>query len=224
MTPSTFALEDAIKAIAEDGFYHMQDPTVGQRISEMEENKHQFSTTSTAGLEFYRDNVHGDQRIRSILEDFFPWCALGDYRRIQEDRGHIFQLMRGGSKADVIVVQLWKGECRGVYWRGSHMVARETLGSVRSANLMWEVASAKLERAGCEPIPLDFQTSGFVILDARTAFETDHGSPVTCSFAPLYHLKSWQKLSPPKTKGSENLVKELQSDRVGVYFATQDNH
>ena len=61
MTPSAFAFEDAIKAIAEDGFYHIQDPKVGQRIQEMEENKRQFSTSSMAGLEFYRDNVHSDQ-------------------------------------------------------------------------------------------------------------------------------------------------------------------
>lgn len=61
MASTTFVLEDAIKAIAANGFYHIEDPAVGQRIAEMEKNKHQFSTTSTAGLEFYRDNVHEDQ-------------------------------------------------------------------------------------------------------------------------------------------------------------------
>ncbi|KAM5357021.1 hypothetical protein ACJZ2D_016694 [Fusarium nematophilum] len=222
MASTTFVLEDAIKAIAVNGFYHIQDPAVGQRIAEMEKNKHQFSTTSTAGLEFYRDNVHEDQRIRSVLENSFDWCAFGDYRRIQEDRGHVFQLRRGGAKADVLVVQLWKDGCRGIYWRGSHRIPRETLESTRAANRMWEVASARLERAGCQPIPVDFQTSGLVILDARIAFETDHGSPVTCSFAPLYQLRSWPKLIPPKTEGSDKLVEELQGDRVGVYFATEN--
>lgn len=59
-------------------------------------------------------------------------------------------------------------------------------------------------------------------MDARIAFETDHGSPVTCSFAPLYQLRSWPKLIPPKTEDPDKLVEELQGDRVGMYFATEN--
>lgn len=61
MASTTFALEDAIKAIAENGFYHIQDSIVGRRILDMEENKQQFSTTSMAGLQFYRDNVRNNE-------------------------------------------------------------------------------------------------------------------------------------------------------------------
>lgn len=60
-------------------------------------------------------------------------------------------------------------------------------------------------------------------MDARTAFETDHGSPVTCSFAPEYQLRSWPKLIPPKTEGSNKLVEELQSKKIGVYFAVEND-
>lgn len=70
MASTTFVLDDAIKAIAENGFYHIQDPTVGQRIMEMERNKHQFSITSTAGLEFYRVNVH-ENEVGQIREEPF---------------------------------------------------------------------------------------------------------------------------------------------------------
>ncbi|KAF5020424.1 hypothetical protein F66182_7551 [Fusarium sp. NRRL 66182] len=61
MASNTFASEDAIKAIAENGFYHVQDPMIGRRISDMEENRFQFSTTSTAALQFYRENVHDNE-------------------------------------------------------------------------------------------------------------------------------------------------------------------
>jgi hypothetical protein len=61
MATPTFSLEDAMNAIAEDGFYHVQDPLVGQGILDMERNKHQFSTKSEAGLQFYRDNILGSE-------------------------------------------------------------------------------------------------------------------------------------------------------------------
>ncbi|CAM1503418.1 Fc.00g081940.m01.CDS01 [Cosmosporella sp. VM-42] len=189
----------------------------------MEKSKHQFSTTTTAGLQFYRESVHENEHVRSVLGATFDWCALGDYRRIQEDRGHIFQLRMGGAKADILVVQLWKDGCRGIYWRGSHHISPKALESPRAANRMWEAASARLERAGCQPVPLDFQTGGLVVLDARVAFETDHGSPVTCSFAPLYQLRNWRKLIPPKSEASDRLVEELQTEKMGVYFTLSED-
>jgi hypothetical protein len=220
MESTAFELDTAIKSIAEHGFYPVQDLVIGQQILEMERNKHQFSTSSAPGLRFYKNNIHNNEDIRGILENSFESCALGDYRRIQEDREHIFQLRRGGAKADVLVVQLWKDGCRGIYWRGSHKVPPDVLESVRAANRMFEVAAAKLRRAGCEPVSVDFEMGGFVILDARLAFETGIGSPVNCSFAPLYQLQlqRWPKLEPPETEDTSELVEELRSHKLGVYF------
>ncbi|KAK0368955.1 hypothetical protein CLIM01_13690 [Colletotrichum limetticola] len=139
---STFDLDDALEAMQKDGFYCIHDPSVGHKILEMEENRSQFSTSSFSGLEFYRLNVFQDERVRTILESSFDWCALGDYRRIREDRGHIFQLRRGGAKADILIVQLWSAK------------------AVRAANRMWEVPLAKLERAGSEAREISFEQGG----------------------------------------------------------------
>ncbi|KAG5977543.1 hypothetical protein E4U55_006685 [Claviceps digitariae] len=218
MESTAFELDTAIDSIAEHGFYPVQDPVIGQRILEMEKNKHQFSTSSAPGLQFYLDNILNNEGIRGVLEKSFESCALGDYRRIQEDRQHNFQLKRGGAKADGLVVQLWKNGCRGIYWRGSHKVSPDVLKSYRGANRMFEIAAAKLRRAGCESVSVDFEMGGFVILDARLAFETGIGSPVNCSFAPMRQLQRWTKLELPQHDDTSELLREVRSHKLGVYF------
>ncbi|KAK1843039.1 hypothetical protein CCHR01_14344 [Colletotrichum chrysophilum] len=220
---STFGMEDALEAIQNDGFYCIHDSAIGRKISDMEEKRSQFSTSSVAGLEFYRLNVFQDERIRNVLESSFEWCALGDYRRICEDPGHIFQLRRGGAKADILIVQLWSARAHAVYYNGSHLVSRESLNSVRAANRMWEVPLAKLERAGSEAREVSFEQGGIVIMDARLAFETRHGSPITCSFATEHQLKTWPKLVPPKPHDDTNMLAELQSKRIGAHFANVES-
>jgi hypothetical protein len=61
MSTTTFSLEDATAALAEDGFYCIQDPTVGLHLLEMERNGSQFSSSSKAGLEFCKSNVLKDE-------------------------------------------------------------------------------------------------------------------------------------------------------------------
>ncbi|KAG7110484.1 hypothetical protein HYQ44_010874 [Verticillium longisporum] len=116
----------------------------------MDQGTSQFSPSTVAGLEFYRLHVLQDTRIVSTLNSSFEWCAMGDYRRIREDQGHIFQLRRGGANADILVVQLWSAKSQATYYR-----------------------------AGCEARDITFEDGGLVIMDARVAFETRHGSPVT---------------------------------------------
>jgi hypothetical protein len=61
MSTTTFSFEDAKTALAEDGLYIIQDPTVGLHISEMERNGFQFSSSSKAGLDFCKSNVLEDE-------------------------------------------------------------------------------------------------------------------------------------------------------------------
>lgn len=99
MATPTFSLEDAINAIAEDGFFHIQDPLVGQGILDMERNKHQFSTKSQAGLQFYRDNVLGSEVSR-------PQQRLHIHRRIlifpahPASPGEVFRMVCSGRLSE----------------------------------------------------------------------------------------------------------------------------
>lgn len=157
MSTSAISFEDARTALAEDGFYCIQDPTVGLRISEMERNSSQFSSSSKAGLEFCKSNVLKDERIRTILESSFDWCGLGYYQRIAEDQGHIFQLRKGGEKPDILCVHLWSKGSRVIYYRGSHLIPWK---SVRAANRMWEIPFAALARAGILGTEIFFENGG----------------------------------------------------------------
>ncbi|PVH70792.1 hypothetical protein DL98DRAFT_123814 [Cadophora sp. DSE1049] len=213
-TPTSF--EVARTGVAEDGFYCIQDPTLGLRILEMEQNGSQFSSSSKAGWEFCKSNVLKDKRIRTLLESFFDWCGLGDYRRIAEDQGHIFQLRKGGEKPDILLVHLWSKGSRVVYYRGSHLIPWK---SVRAANRMWEIAFAVLELAGICGTEIFFENGGLAILDARIAFEMRHGSPITCGFAVQDELRTWPKLVLPKSEDSALMVAELDTEKIGVNFA-----
>ncbi|CRK32679.1 hypothetical protein BN1723_016300 [Verticillium longisporum] len=219
MASTSFSVEEAIRALDKDGFFSIPDRAVGLCLAEMDQSTSQFSPSTVAGLEFYRLHVLQDTRVVSTLNSSFEWCAMGDYRRIREDQGHIFQLRRGGANADILVVQLWSANSQATYYSGSHRVSREVLSSVRAANRMWEVPRARLELAGCEARDIQFEDGGLVIMDARVAFETRHGSPVTFSFATSAQLKNWPKLIPPKTQEATQLVAALQNERVGAYYA-----
>ncbi|KAJ9137646.1 hypothetical protein NKR23_g8939 [Pleurostoma richardsiae] len=71
---ASVSLEDARRAILEDGFFVVTDPVVGERVREMESLKLPY--TSEYGLDFCKTNVLDDTRIRGILESFFEWSGL----------------------------------------------------------------------------------------------------------------------------------------------------
>lgn len=219
MSPTTISSEEARTALAKDGFYFIQDPTLGLRILEMERNGSQFSSSSKPGLEFCKSNVLNDERIRTVLESSFDWCGLGYYQRIAEDQGHIFQLRKGGEKPDILLVHLWSKGSRVTYYRGSHLIPWK---SVRAANRMWEIPFAALARADIHGTEIPFENGGLAILDARIAFEMRRGSPITCGFAVEDELRTWPKLVPPESEDLAQMVAELETEKIGVYFAIQD--
>ncbi|CZT10264.1 uncharacterized protein RAG0_14790 [Rhynchosporium agropyri] len=213
---STTPTSEAIKAaVAELGFYQIQDPTLGLRIEEMEKKGSQRSISSEAGLEFCISNVVEDQRIRTLLESFFRWCGLGYYQSIAEDQGHIFQFRKGVGQPDILLVQLWSKGSRVVYYGGSHLIPWFT---VRAANRLWEIPLAALTREGIGGTEIFYEHGGLAILDARVAFEMKHGSPITCGFAVQDQLKTWPKLVLPKSEESARRVAELDTRTIGVHI------
>jgi hypothetical protein len=82
MSTTTISFENARTALAEDGFYCIQDPTVGLRILETERNGSQFSPSSKAGLEFCKFNVLKDevgQRSKSYCDYLIMLTAYPVY-------------------------------------------------------------------------------------------------------------------------------------------------
>ena len=51
------ATDNAQNALSRDGFYCIHDVAIGEDIAEMDRNGSQFSSSSKAGLDFYKVNV-----------------------------------------------------------------------------------------------------------------------------------------------------------------------
>jgi len=82
MSTTAISSEDARTALAEDGFYCIQDPTVGLCILEIERNRSQFSSSSKAGLEFCKSNILKDevgQRSKSYRDYLLMLTAYPDH-------------------------------------------------------------------------------------------------------------------------------------------------
>ncbi|KAL2165879.1 hypothetical protein VTG60DRAFT_3693 [Thermothelomyces hinnuleus] len=222
---TTTSTADERKALSEEGFYCIQDPIVGSRISEMERNGCQFSSRSEPGWEFCKLNVLANPNVQAALESY-KYSRLGFYRRIACDEGHIFQLRKGGGDPEILLVQLWGKGARAKYFPGSHLLL---LNSVRAANRLWEVPSAALEQAGIVGKEQTFEEGGLTILNARLALEMPHGSPITCGFvvgndlvAVEKELRTWPRMVLPANEIQR--VAEMQSEAMGVHFTVQDDN
>ncbi|KAH8792165.1 hypothetical protein F5882DRAFT_437757 [Hyaloscypha sp. PMI_1271] len=51
-----------------------------------------------------------------------------------------------------------------------------------------------------------------------------HGAPITCGFAIEDELRSWPKLVPPESEDSAQIVAELETEKISIYFAEGQNH
>ncbi|KAJ2984029.1 hypothetical protein NQ176_g253 [Zarea fungicola] len=150
-------IEDAITQLKETGIYHVKNGDIGTAILGMEETGSQFSI-SEGGLTFYKRNVFANDIIRAILAKTLKQSYLGFYTKLKEDPGHIILLRKGGQSPDILCVLLWNKGSRVTYYPGSHL---KPLDSYRGANRIWEVTSASLDNAGCQPQYIDFDDGGW---------------------------------------------------------------
>ncbi|KAJ5263950.1 hypothetical protein N7478_011555 [Penicillium angulare] len=216
MALTTFDLENASNAIRNSGFYCEKDPELRTPLLDMGPK----SCLSEEGLEFCKLHVLRDNRVRTILESFLPWCSLGRYRKFHSDAGHIFQFRGGGEKAGrhVLVVQLWGEGSEVVFFNRSHTYE---LPGVHASNGLWEVPYAALESTKCaEGSEIIFQQGGITIQDARVAFEIRKGTPIATVFAMRDVITKWAKVVLPNTPQILHKVAELQneSESIGFHF------
>jgi hypothetical protein len=60
------------------------------------------------------------------------------------------------------------------------------------------------------------------ILDAQLTFKMRHRSLITYGFAVKDKLRKWPKLVLPQSEDSAQMVAELETEKISVYFAIQD--
>lgn len=213
-------MEDVRRIFSENAIYHLQDPVVGQRVEDMQ--KGGMLLESADGLDFCKQNVFDDMRVRHVLEALFPWSGVGIYEAYRQNKtepGTIYGFMTGLEPLNAVVVQLWSPNSKMVYYEGSHKLPIK--GFPLPIGLL-EIPYAPLRRAQCEPTPVEMEKGGIVILDARLAFRIERGYAIHCVFATRKELEGWPKKRFPKDPDLERKVAEMESRTMGLNFTFTD--
>jgi len=210
---TSLSAADIQKLFLEDAaFYYVDDPVVGERVNEIQ--KRGFPIESADGLDFCKENVLDDMRVRHVLEALFPRSGLGIYDVYRTDSNHIYAFMTGlNTELKAIVVQLWSPQSSMVVYDGSHLLP---IRGFNASNGLLEIPYAPLKQ--CKSTNVELEKGGLAILDARLAFKTLKGFAIYFVFGTKEELKGWPKKQFPGGKELEQKAAEMDSPTIGVNF------
>ncbi|KJK74213.1 hypothetical protein H634G_10586 [Metarhizium anisopliae BRIP 53293] len=217
---ASLTAEEVRKMFSEKAIYHVEDSNVGQRVETMQRKGMLLETAD--GLDFCKQNVFDDMRVRHVLEALFPWSGIGiyeAYRQPSEAPSTIYGFMTGLEPLTAVVVQLWGPNSKMVYYDGSHQLQIE--GFPLPIGLL-EIPYAPLRQARCRPVPVEMKEGGIVVLDARLAFRIEGGYAIHCVFATREELRGWPKKKFPRNRGLEQKAAEMESQTMGLNFTFTD--
>ncbi|KAB2099594.1 hypothetical protein AG0111_0g12091 [Alternaria gaisen] len=219
MASTTFSLEAALRSLDEEGYVVLEDTGVGGIVSEMEQRE--FAFLSPYGLDYCKQHVLDNPRVRSILEALFNRCSLGHWLRYNELPGHFECFSKGGSEAGLhfLAVHQWPKGSRVACWNGSHRANLPTQTSRRST---FETTQAALVEAGFKVDVREFPEGALVIRDPRLYIESRTGYAITFMFAKEEVLAGWPKIVLLDKPGLREKVAKMESTKIGVNFAFQD--
>jgi len=188
---------------------------VGERVKDMQ-NKG-FPIETAEGLDFCKQNVLDDTRVRHILEALFPWSGLGIYDVYQLDSNNIYAFLTGlYPKLTAVVVQLWSPESSMVIYGGSQDLR---IKGLFASNGLLEIPYASVRQ--CKPINVEMEKGGLAIFDARLAFQTVKG------FAIYFVFVSSRKGGPQKKfPGNSDLkikANAMESKTIGLNFIFEES-
>ncbi|KAM4066709.1 hypothetical protein HRG_012146 [Hirsutella rhossiliensis] len=210
-SPSTGEIRSSIE---KHGFFFGKDATMGQRIEKMENEGTPFA--SAGGLRFCKVTVlDNSQYIRSVLDSFFVWFALGLYRSIGAAPGdYTFRKSDPGADGESLLVQLWSKGSKVSFWGGSH---RHHLPSVKGDNNLWRVPRVILVRLGLKPTDVTFEQGGFAIVDPRIVVTVTEGNATVFAFGTKEVVTTaWRPMELPKSQDIEETVALMQSANFGL--------
>ncbi|RTE71387.1 hypothetical protein BHE90_014214 [Fusarium euwallaceae] len=213
MASTAFSLEVATRRLGEDGFFDLDNSAMGEYVRQIEHRG--FPFVSEYGLDFCKERVLDDERIRTIVETVLGRCTLAHWLRYKAYPGHIVCFRAGGPKAGrrALLVQLWAKGSQVKYYGGSHL---HDMPKKEGARLLWENQPSALAEVGCVATKKDFPNGGVVILDSRVDYEMTEGYAITFEFATDDIIENWPKLEVPAKLGQK--VASMQSETIRVNY------
>ncbi|UPX17092.1 uncharacterized protein EKO05_0007468 [Ascochyta rabiei] len=218
MASTIFSIEATLQSLADKGYVILEDTGVGNIASEMEQKG--FPFLSMYGLEYLRQHVLENTRVRSVLEGLFDRCSLGHWLRYKELPGHIECFSKAGSEAELHMLaihQFPKGSAVAC-WDGSHQVNTPTVTGRRST---FETTQSELLDAHCTASEREFPEGGLMIRDPRLFIEIRRGYTITFLFATEEVLARWPKILLLDLPEIRERVAHMESMRVGMNIVFQ---
>ncbi|KAL5426046.1 hypothetical protein PMIN06_012975 [Paraphaeosphaeria minitans] len=162
------ASEGPRNLILEEGIFLLEDPEIGRRVHEFDENKFPFQTEEC--LDFIEKNILNDTRIRETVKFCVDRPGLGFLKALGPNPYHVFCFnSTTGSKegidqtsskkddANLLVVQLLSPGSEMVYYKASHQYPLK----VKPASIgLLEVQKESLEKGHIERLEVTMKDGG----------------------------------------------------------------
>ncbi|KAK1657748.1 hypothetical protein BDP55DRAFT_566587 [Colletotrichum godetiae] len=207
---------DVRRAFTEAAFLYANDASVGQRVKEFQQRG--FPIESADGLDFCKQNVFEDQRVRLVLEALFPWCAVGIYEVYRSSPECIYGYMTGlNSELKAAVVRLQSPGSSVVVLDGSH---RLPIRGFVASNGLLEIPYAPLRN--CKEIEIDMAEGGLIIHDARLQIRSMKGYSVQLCFATEDEIQGWPRKKFPDSQALKQQAIAMETPTMGVNFVFGD--
>jgi hypothetical protein len=199
---------EAKENILNGAVYVIKDAEVGRKVLEMQ--KRGMDIESADGLDFYRDNVLGDERIREAVKAILPSCGLGIYevyRASDKNLGTIYSFMTGIEPFNSMVVQLWCPQSKSIYYEDSPKL--EVQGYPTPIGLL-EIPRAPVKRANCRHLSVTLEEGGILF------FGYVKGYALHFVFATEEELRSWPKREFPDDELLRRKAKDIEAESQGI--------
>ncbi|KAG7424311.1 hypothetical protein Forpi1262_v014555 [Fusarium oxysporum f. sp. raphani] len=192
---SEFSVDEAKREIYEDGFFVIENPTLGER---MDVNM-AYNFSSETGFKFCYDFVLSDSRVRETIDalgrDINSQFILAYCSGLAPDSRILSFQPNGGDKPSHLLVHAWSKGSNSTYYGGSH---QKQISKVKIETDLLRTLLPQLKNNGLVGTRLghnekDENCRGadgcLVIYDARVSFEPRNGWSYFYVFVEKAHLE-----------------------------------
>ncbi|CAG9949751.1 unnamed protein product [Clonostachys rosea f. rosea IK726] len=221
MEPSTRQPDVVMDTLYNEGFLALEDPSVGEAVSELERNG--FPFWSEEGLDFVARHIINEPYIRNTLRSWFKErCVLVHCLRYQAYPGVDICFRRGGPRAGRrrFMIHLLPKQARAGYYSGSHL---HELPTEETEYLFYKVSHEAIEEQGLQAKVVNFEHGGRVMIDARLSLELKECYIISFVFATEDVVAKWPPMYLPNLPILKEKVDKMETPDIGVNFAFRHN-
>ncbi|KAG9249589.1 uncharacterized protein F5Z01DRAFT_641064 [Emericellopsis atlantica] len=203
---STYS-EDIKQAIIQDGFWTLEDATVGRHMDEIVRDDFRIQTAK--GMSLCKVAALDNLLVRPVLESFFDRSILAFYRKFGRTKGTHFILP--APQLRILVVLVWSSGSRMILHAGSH---RHDLPATMGGNGFFAITDDALPIPGIKARSVEMKEGGLAIVHSRTSWKIEEGKLIMLGFMIPDEVPHWKEMPIPVDL--KDIVMEMASDTIGI--------